>query len=94
MHVVTVEFVISEADHARFLTRVLQQARDSLMEPGCRMFDVCVEPDRRGHVFLYEVYDTAADFDAHLQSAHFKAFDAEVQDGVLDKIVRQFERQS
>ena len=94
MHVVTVDFVVGEDDQDRFLTRVLRQAKDSLTEPGCRVFDVCVDRDRPGHVFLYEVYGTAADFDAHLQSAHFKAFDAEVRDWVVDKSIRQFERRS
>ena len=43
-------------------------------EPGCRQFDVCVEADT-GRTFLYELYDDRAAFEAHLASAHFKAFD-------------------
>ena len=92
MYVVTVEFVIAAGNHDRFQARVLRQARDSLTEPGCRVFDVCVDRNRPGHVFLYEVYDTADDFDAHLKSAHFKAFDAESRDWVVEKHVRTMER--
>ena len=46
-------------------------------ERGCRRFDVLEpagEPDR---VVLYEIYDDRAAFDAHLQSEHFRRFNAE-----------------
>jgi autoinducer 2-degrading protein len=53
-------------------------ARDSSeKERGCRRFDVLEpagEPDR---VVLYEIYDDRAAFDAHLQSDHFRRFNAE-----------------
>jgi quinol monooxygenase YgiN len=39
-------------------------------EPGCRQFDVCTSADD-GLVFLYEVYDDRAAFDAHLAAPHF-----------------------
>ena len=38
-------------------------------------------------VFLYEIYDDRAAFDAHLASPHFRAFDAEVGPWVQDKQV-------
>ncbi|MGI9463684.1 MAG: putative quinol monooxygenase, partial [Aestuariivirgaceae bacterium] len=53
----------------------------------CRRFDVCTDPDRPERVFLYEIYDDRAAFDAHLASDHFKAFDAEVVPITLDKVV-------
>jgi quinol monooxygenase YgiN len=91
MHVITVRFVVKEAKADQFRARVLQQARDSLSkEAGCRVFDVCTDPSAPGQFFLYEVYDTAGDFDAHLQSDHFKAFDAEVADWVESKHVETF----
>ncbi|MEM7522936.1 MAG: antibiotic biosynthesis monooxygenase [Pseudomonadota bacterium] len=40
-------------------------------------------------MFLYEVYDDAAAFDAHLASDHFKDFDAAVAPMVAAKTVRR-----
>lgn len=79
MFVVTVDFEVEREESEAFLERVRRQARDSLeREPGCRRFDVCVCATRPGRVFLYELYDDAEAFAAHLASAHFRDFDREV----------------
>lgn len=86
--IVKVEFRTFPDKSQSFLTRVRQQARDSLeLEEECRCFDVAVSPEDPCRVLLWEVYDSRASFDAHLQSAHFKAFDAEVRSWVQEKIV-------
>ncbi len=59
-------------------------------EPGCRQFDVCTDPDRPGDVFLYELYDDADAFQAHLQTPHFKSFDAKVAGMIAQKTVRTY----
>ena len=59
-------------------------------EPGCRRFDVCHDPERPERVFLYELYDDAAAFDAHLTAPHFKAFDAAVRDLVVSRTIATF----
>ncbi len=93
MYVVVVEFELQARHAAAFRARVARQAADSLdLEPGCHVFDVCVDPARDDFVLLYEVYSDRAAFDAHLQSAHFADFDAEVADWVENKVVRAFER--
>ena len=43
-------------------------------EPGCRQFDVLVDPKDPTRVMFYEVYDDGAAFDAHQQTAHFKRY--------------------
>ena len=87
MYLVAVTFEV-RPDHAKgFLTRVRQQAADSLTEPGCRRFDVWRAPADEAVVFLYEIYDDRAAFEAHLASAHFKAFDAEVGPWIAEKTV-------
>jgi (4S)-4-hydroxy-5-phosphonooxypentane-2,3-dione isomerase len=43
-------------------------------EPGCRQFDVIVDPEDRTKIVYYEVYDDADAFDAHQQTAHFKKY--------------------
>lgn len=89
MYVVTVDFDLAEGRLQEFLPLMLGNARMSLeVEPGCQQFDVC--QDERG-VFLYEVYVDRTAFEAHLASAHFKAFDAAVAGMVRAKTVRLFE---
>lgn len=75
-------------DHAEaFRDRVRRQAADSLGEPGCRRFDVWCDTDDCCRVFLFEIYDDRAAFDAHLESRHFQDFDVEVAPWVEAKTV-------
>jgi (4S)-4-hydroxy-5-phosphonooxypentane-2,3-dione isomerase len=45
-------------------------------EPGCREFNITVSQKDPNHVFVFEVYDSAAAFDAHLNTDHFKKYAA------------------
>lgn len=91
MYAVTVTFTIAPGRMRNFLPLIQANARTSLEdEPGCQRFDVCTDPDLADQVFLYELYDDRAAFDAHLQSAHFRGFDAEVAGMIADKAVRCF----
>lgn len=93
MHVVTVEFIVDPKQAAEFLREVVANARVSRdTEPDCRQFDVCAVPEYPGTIFLYEVYADRAAFDAHLATAHFRAFDAKCGTLVVRKSVRTFER--
>ena len=93
MFVVIVEFELCAGHVEVFRERVRRQAADSLeFEPDCHVFDVCIDPEREDFVLLYEVYSDRAAFDAHLASAHFAAFDAEVRDWIRDKRVSVFTR--
>jgi len=92
VYVVTVVFEAKPEHAEAFRAAMLANAKVSReTEPGCRQFDVCVEAGT-GRVFLYELYDDRAAFEAHLASAHFKAFDAQVRDWVARKDVRSYER--
>ena len=94
MFCVSVDFIVREDHLAAFLARMKRQAEESLaLEPGCRTFEVWTAADRPGTVHLHEVYDDAAAFTAHLASAHFRSFDAEVADMLRDKIVTLWDRQ-
>ena len=42
--VVTVEFTVRPGHADSFIERLTTQAADSLLEPGCSQFDVCVDP--------------------------------------------------
>lgn len=87
MFLVAVTFRIAPERAEAFRDRVGRQAADSLTEPGCSRFDVWCDTADCTRVFLFEIYDDRAAFDAHLASPHYKAFDAEVRDWVLDKQV-------
>jgi quinol monooxygenase YgiN len=93
MYVVTVEFTVHAQHVEAFRARMLENARASLaQEPGCRQFDVCVDPAAPAAVFLYEVYADRAAFDAHLAAPHYLAFAAAVAPWVAAKVVRTYER--
>jgi len=63
-------------DHVeRFMTMALENAKAAReTEPGCRQFDVLVDPDDRTKVMFYEVYADEAAFRAHQETAHFKRY--------------------
>jgi autoinducer 2-degrading protein len=80
-YVITVEFDVAPSHFEAFLPLMLENAATSLRdETGCRHFDVCRPREVANRVFLYEIYDDEAAFQAHLQSAHFKAFAAATKD--------------
>ena len=43
-------------------------------EPGCRQFDVMVDPEDPTRIAFYEVYENKTAFEAHLETAHFKKY--------------------
>ena len=89
MYVVIVDFRIKPERLRDFMPLMLENARASReTEPGCRQFDVCVDPAEQTSVFLYEIYDDRAAFDVHLATAHFKRFDAAVAPMLATKAVR------
>ena len=85
MYAVTVTFTLNEGRLGDFLPPMMANARASLQEPACRQFDVCTDPERPDTVFLYEVYDDLAGFQAHMETAHFKSVGAKVDGMIADK---------
>lgn len=80
-YVITVEFDIDPEQFDAFLPLMTANAEASRRdERGCRRFDVCRPRDTANRVFLYEIYDDEAAFQAHLQTAHFKSFAAATKD--------------
>ena len=93
MYVVTVEFGIEPASWREFIPLMIENAHLSrTIEPGCRQFDICVDKARPSTVFLYELYDDRAAFDAHLASPHFKAFAAATQKMILGRSILTWQR--
>ena len=61
----------------KFMQGLLANAREARKEPGCRQFDVLVDPKEKTKVMLYEVYDDERAFETHQQTPHFKKYLAE-----------------
>jgi quinol monooxygenase YgiN len=93
MYVITVLFSIRSEHTSAFLQAIVANARMSVAEEsGCRQFDVCISDRDPNDVFLYEVYDSKAAFDAHLASAHFRQFTESTAAWVIAKAINVFER--
>ena len=60
-----------------FMKRLMENATAARKEPGCRTFDVLVDPTDRTKVMLYEVYADEGAFQAHQATPHFKKYVAE-----------------
>jgi quinol monooxygenase YgiN len=59
----------------KFMPLALENARATReTEPGCRQFDVLVDPADSLRVMFYEIYDDETAFEAHQQTAHFKRY--------------------
>jgi (4S)-4-hydroxy-5-phosphonooxypentane-2,3-dione isomerase len=61
----------------RFMKQLGDNARAARKEPGCRQFEVLVDPKERSKVVLFEVYDDEKAFEAHQATPHFKKYLAE-----------------
>ena len=77
MFVLSVDLRIKPENVEAFTTKAIENAADSRKEPGCRQFDVLVDPKDRTKLMLYEVYVDEKAFEAHQQTAHFKRYVAE-----------------
>ena len=60
-----------------FMAKLAENAKAARGEPGCKTFDVSVDPNDRASVLLYEVYADEKAFQAHQETPHFKKYLAE-----------------
>jgi quinol monooxygenase YgiN len=91
--VIVAEFEVRPDSVAAFLEAAIADASASVAnEPGCRQFDVTVQEDQPNRVLLYEVYDSAAAFDAHLKTPHLAAFRDRIEPMVASRQVRRLTR--
>jgi len=74
MFVLSVDLRIKPENVESFTAKAIENAAASRKEPGCRQFDVLVDPKDRTKILLYEVYADEKAFDAHQQTAHFKRY--------------------
>ena len=71
---ITAKFLIKPefADRWPDISRSFTEATRA--EPGCRQFEVLVDPDDKTKVMLFEVYDDQKAFEAHQAGAAFKKY--------------------
>ena len=61
----------------RWMKMAIENAVEARKEPGCRQFDVLVDPQDKTKVMLYEIYNDEKAFEAHQATPHFKKYLAE-----------------
>ena len=75
--VLVVSIRIKPENVDRWMKMALENAREARKEPGCRQFEVLVDPKDRTKVLLFEIYDDEKAFEAHQATPHFKKYVAE-----------------
>ena len=89
MFVVCVEFEIMPRHLDDFLAAMLRNAAQSdSLEAGCQQFDVWQGQQNPNTVFLYEIYDDEAAFEAHKAARHYHEFNHAIDGMVVKKSVR------
>jgi (4S)-4-hydroxy-5-phosphonooxypentane-2,3-dione isomerase len=83
-----VDLDIAPAEMDTFLAAIKENGAASVKEPGCRQFDILVLANNPNHVFLYEVYDNEAAYQAHRQTDHFKKYFAATGNMITQRNVR------
>jgi autoinducer 2-degrading protein len=75
--VLVVNIKIKPENVARWMKMALENAREARKEPGCRQFEVLVDPKDGTKVLLFEIYNDEKAFEAHQATPHFKKYLAE-----------------
>ena len=57
-----------------FMKQVLENARAARGEPGCKQFEVLVDPEDKTKVMLFEVYENQKAFETHQAGDAFKTY--------------------
>jgi autoinducer 2-degrading protein len=68
-----------------FMQKLNDNARNARKEPGCKQFEVLVDPKDSTKIMLYEVYNDEAAFETHQQTPHFKKYVAEAVPLLADR---------
>jgi len=85
MFVLVVNLKIKPEKVDDFMQELQANAREARKEPGCRQFEVSVDPSDKTRVLLYEVYNDEGAFEAHQQTPHFKKYLAEAVPLLADR---------
>jgi quinol monooxygenase YgiN len=76
-YVLEVKIRIKPDQVENFMAKLAENAKAARGEPGCKTFDVSVDPSDKTSVMLYEVYADEKAFQVHQETPHFKKYFAE-----------------
>jgi (4S)-4-hydroxy-5-phosphonooxypentane-2,3-dione isomerase len=88
INAVDIDVVPGQVD--AYLAALKENGAASVHEPGCHEFNITVSPKDPNHVFIFEVYDNTAAFEAHRATDHFKKYAAATKDMVAKRDARMF----
>jgi quinol monooxygenase YgiN len=94
MYVLQVAIRIKPENVDAFMRKLDENAREARKEPGCRQFEVLVDPNDKARIMLYEVYADEAAFQAHQATPHFKKYLAEAVPLLADRVRNVWKRVS
>ena len=84
--VLVVELEIDPSQLEPFKAAIKENGETAVrVEPGCRSFNAVFEKDNPTRVRLFEIYDSADAFKAHLETAHFKKYAETTKDMVKSR---------
>jgi (4S)-4-hydroxy-5-phosphonooxypentane-2,3-dione isomerase len=68
-----------------YLAALKENGAAAVHEPGCQEFNITVSPKDPNHVFIFEVYDNEAAFQAHRATDHYKKYAATTKEMVAKR---------
>jgi autoinducer 2-degrading protein len=83
-----VDLDIVPTEMEKYLVAIKENGAASVQEPGCRQFDILLLASNPNHIFLYEVYDNEAAYQAHRTTDHFKKYAATTANMVAQRNAR------
>jgi len=87
---VIVSITIKPDSAAQFLPLIIANAEISLRdEPACQQFQIIQDTHDPDRVLLYEVYDDAAAFDAHVGMDHSRHYNQLAKDLIVERAVQR-----
>jgi len=84
MHVVCIHVHVKPENRDDFIAASVENARNTIREPGNLRFDVIGQVDDPNRFMLYEVYKDEAGMAAHKETAHYAAWRDVVADWMAE----------
>ena len=75
MYIIVAAIQIKDGFKEQFINGIIENASGAVKdEPGCLRFDVIQDANDDNKIWLYEVYNDEAAFQAHTQAPHYLKF--------------------
>jgi (4S)-4-hydroxy-5-phosphonooxypentane-2,3-dione isomerase len=85
LYINAVDIDVVPGQIGNYLAALKENGAAAVHEPGCREFNITVSQKDPNHVFIFEVYDSAAAVEAHRATDHFKKYAATTKDMVAKR---------